>query len=234
MSEEEKIHNLNTMLIAGVHRYNSAVFPTLASNSFNWVVVTPDYMNNAPWDLSATNTTLQERGREEVMGLVADRGLPVMQPLAASINQAPWPTAGDIMKMQNAVHNDINFTRLSPLDCLEEYSTPFGDRSDIILVALGTNDTGSTNNSVLACGTQGAVDKGVHKGTHPGEWMCRQSNMFSCKKLAAHGYESEDQELSAIAHWNVVGYDIDYCLVSYVPTSNRCGVVYSYQIMIGM
>lgn len=80
VSKEEEIHNLNTMLIAGVYRYNSAVFTTLASDSFNWVVVTPDYMNNAPWDLSATNTTLQERGREEVMGLVADRGLPVMQP----------------------------------------------------------------------------------------------------------------------------------------------------------
>lgn len=91
------------------------------------------------------------------------------------------------MKMQNAVHNNINFTRLNPLDCLEEYSTPFGDRSDIVLVALGTSDTDSANNSVLACGTQGAVDKAVHKGTHPGEWMCRQSNMFSCKTTLGFG-----------------------------------------------
>ena len=52
-------------------------------------------------------------------------------------------------------------------------------------------------------------------------------------KLAAHGYESEDQKLSAIAHWNIVGYEIDYCMASYRPTGNRCGVVYSYRIMIG-
>ncbi|KAF6220943.1 hypothetical protein HO133_002624 [Letharia lupina] len=105
--------------------------------------------------------------------------------------------------MQNAVHNGTSLTRLSPLDCLKQYSTPFGDRSDIVLIALDINNTNNANNFVLACGTQGAIEIGVHKGNHPGEWMCRQSNTFSCKKLAAHGYESEDQEISAISHWNV-------------------------------
>lgn len=209
------------------------MFPTLASNSYNWVVVTPDYLNNAPWDLSVTNKTLQERSNAEALGLFMDRGLPVMQPLAASINQVPWPTFGDIAKMQNAVHNGTGFTRLSPVDCQEQYSTPFGDRSDIILIALPTTNTTNANNSVLACGTQGALGVGVHKGYHPGEWMCRQSNTFSCKKLGTHGYGSKDEEISAIAHWNVVGYEIDYCMALTRPTANRCGVVYSYRIMIG-
>lgn len=209
------------------------MFPTLASNSYNWVVVTPSYLSNAPWDLSATNTTLRERDNEEVLGLVSDRGLPVMQPLAASTNQASWPTSEDITKLQNAVHNGTGFTKPSPLDCLQQYSTPFGDRSDVILISLNGNSANNANTSVLACGKQGAVDVGIHKGTHPGEWMCRQSNTFSCKKLAAHGYESEDEEISAIADWNVVGYEIDHCMASYRPTGNRCGVVYSYRIMIG-
>lgn len=217
----------------GKYRYNSAVFPTLASNSYNWVVVTPEYLNNAPWDLNATNKTLREAGNKEVLGLKGDSGLPVMQPLAASINQAPWPTYEDIAQMQTAVRNVTGPTKLSPLDCLEQYSTPFGDRSDVILIAQNTNTTKSANNSLLACGTQGSVDKGAHKGNHSGEWMCRQSNTFSCKKLAAHGYESEDQKISAIAHWNIVGYEIDYCMASYRPTGNRCGVVYSYRIMVG-
>ncbi len=156
-----------------------------------------------------------------------------MRPLAVSINQAPWPTSEDIMQMQTAVNNGTGFTRLSQLDCLEQYSSPFGDRSDVILIALDTNNTKNANNSVLACGKQGAVDKGVHKGNHPGEWMCRQTNTFSCKKLAAHGYKSESQEKTAIAHWNVLGYEIDYCMASYRPTGNRCGVVYSYRIMLG-
>lgn len=200
----------------------------MASNSYNWVVVTPDYLNNAPWDLSATDRTLEERGSEQILDLVSDRGLPVMQPLAASTNQASWPTSGDIVDMQNAAHNGTSLTRLSPLDCLEQYSTPFGDRSDIVLIALDTNDTNNANNSVLACGTQGAIELGVHKGNHPGECMCRQSNTFSCKTLAAHGYESEDQEISAISHWNVAGYEIDYCMASCRPTGKRCGVVYSH------
>ena len=231
--ETRRLNGGNARLITGEYRYNSAVFPTLASNSYNWVVATPAYLNNAPWDLNATNTTLKERGNEEVMGLLRDSGLPSLQPLAASINQAPWPTFEDIATMQNAVRNGTGFTKLSRLDCLEQYSSPFGDRSDIILVARDSITINNGNNSVLACGTQGAVDKGAHKGNHPGEWMCRQSNTFSCKKLAAHGYESEDQKLSAIADWNIVGYEIDYCMASYRPTGNRCGVVYSYRIMIG-
>ena len=231
--ETRNLHDLTTTLINYEHRYNSAVFPTLASNSYNWVVVTPEYLNNAPWDLGTMNRTLRERGSEEVLGLKGDSGRPVMQPLAASINQASWPTSDDIRKMQIAVHNGTTFAKLSPLDCLQQYSTPFGDRSDVVLIAMNTNTTKNANNSVLDCGTQGAVDRGVHKGNHPGEWMCRESNTFSCKKLAAHGYESEGQKIAAIAHWNVVGYEIDYCMASYRPTSNRCGVVYSYRIMLG-
>ena len=179
------------------------------------------------------NATLQERGREEVLGLAGDSGPPVAQQLSASINQAPWPTSEAIRRMQVSVQNGTNFTRLNQLDCLEQYATPFGDRSDVVLIALNTSNTNNANNSVLACGTQGAVDRGAHKGNHPGEWMCRQSNTFSCKKLAAHGYESEGQKNTAIADWNVVGYRIDYCMASYHSTGDRCGVVYSYRIMLG-
>ena len=221
------------VLIDGDLRYNSAVFPTLASNSYNWVVATQGFLDNAPWDLIATNTTLQQRASKEVLGLVNDVGSPVLQPLANSINQASWPSFGAIVSMQNAVYNGTGFTRLNTLDCLEQYSTPFGDRSDVILIARDTNDTKNAKNSVLACGTQSAFDRGTYKGTHPGEWMCKRSNTFSCKKVAVHGYESEDQEITAIANWNVVGYVIDYCMASYRPTDDRCGVVYSYQIMIG-
>lgn len=149
--------------------------------------MTPAYLNNAPWDLSATNRTLEERGSEQVLGLVSDRGLPVMQPLAASTNQASWPTSGDIVNMQIAVHNGTSLTRLSPLDCLEQYSTPFGDRSDIVLIVLDTNNSNNANNSMLACGRQGAIGICVQKGKHPGEWMCRQSNTFSCKSSQRTG-----------------------------------------------
>lgn len=33
--------------------------------------------------------------------------------------------------------------------------------------------------------------------------MCRSSNTFSCKKLAAHGFQTKQEEL-AIADWNMV------------------------------
>lgn len=84
----------------------------------------------------------------------------------------------------------------------------------------------ASNNSLLACGINGAAD------TAPEEWMCQHSNTFSCKKLASGGYEDEMEEESVMAHWNILGYEIEYCLASYRPTERLCSVVYSYRIMI--
>ena len=44
-------------------------------------------------------------------------------------------------------------------------------------------------------------------------------------------YDHEDIEAIA-AQWNVVGYEIDYCLASYHPLDNFCSLFYSYRIMI--
>lgn len=197
----------------------------MASNSYDWLVVTPQYLDGGSWDLTATNETLQERGSIQVMGLIQDNGSPLPQPLSLSISKVglvDWPTPDRVASLQAAAQNGAGFTNISKLQCFKQYSSPFGDRSDVIMISSGVS-----NNSVLACGISGDA------GTAPEEWMCQQSNTFSCKKLASGGYNDEQKEELAMAHWNILGYEIGYCMASYRQTEDRCSVVYSYRIMIG-
>ena len=82
-----------------------------------------------------------------------------------------------------------------------QYASPFGDRSDLIMVASGAN---STNSSVLACRTRS--DTGIDLL----QSMFGYTNTFSCKKLAGHGYKSVQKENLALAYWNIEAYEIEY------------------------
>lgn len=116
------------------------------------------------------------------------------------------------------------YSRVENLDCIKLYGSPFGNRSDVFLVSSYAPGDG---NSLLHGGIEG--DAGVQIS----RWMCESSNTFSCKKLASHGYKSRIQQEAAIAHWNIVGYPVSHCMVSYQPTEKLCKVVYSFRIMIG-
>lgn len=212
---------------ADYRRYNSAVFPTLASNSFDWVAVTPSFAEGAPWSVKATQDTLKSRGHELVLGLVHDIGTPVLQPLNLSIGNYALPTSDQISLLQKtAVTNSTAFTNLTKIDCFRQYSSAFGDRSDVLLV-VPTPNINNTRNSLLAYGNQNMID------TAPYEWLCKNSNTFSCKKIAANGYEDTSSEVAALQHWNIYGYEIGYCMASYRETDSRCSVVFSFRIMIG-
>ena len=201
------------------------MFPTVASNSYDWLVITPNYLDGGNWDLTATNATLQERGSIQMLGLVNDMGSPVLQPLSSSIIKVSLlglPTPDRVASLQAAAQNSTGFTRLNKLQCFKQYSSPFGDRSDLLMIASDTS-----NNSVLACGITGAA------GTALQGWMCQQSNTFSCKKLASGGYEDEKEEQLVMTHWNILGYEIEYCMASHRQTERLCSVASSFRIMIG-
>ena len=213
--------------LADYRRYNSAVFPTLASNSFSWVAVTPSFVDGALWSLDATQDTLNNRSHEQVLGLNFDRGTPVLQPLSRSIANYTLPTSDQISVLQKtALSNSTAFTNLTKIDCFRQYSSAFGDRSDVIVI-VQTSNINNTGNSLLAYGSQSMV------GTAPYAWLCKHSNTFSCKKIAGNGYENKTSEVAALQHWNIYGYEIDYCMASYRETDSRCSVMFSFRIMIG-
>lgn len=116
------------------------------------------------------------------------------------------------------------YSRVENLDCLNLYGSPFGNRSDVILVSSYAPGNG---NSLLHGGITGDADVRV------GTWMCESSNTFSCRKLASYGFKSRSQREAAIAHWNVIAYPVSHCMVSYQPTEKLCQIVYSFRIMIG-
>ncbi len=203
------------------------MFPTLASNSFNWVAVTPSFFDGALWSRDATQDTLNNRGHEQVLGLVRDRGTPVLQPLSQSIGHYALPTSDQISLLQKtAVTNSTEFTNLNKIDCFRQYSSGFGDRSDVILV-VPTSNINNTGNSLLAYGNEGMSH------LQPSAWLCKNSNTFSCKKLAGNGYENKSSEVAALQHWNIYGYEIDHCMATYRETNSRCSVMFSFRIMIG-
>jgi len=173
-------------------------------------------MEGAAWDRSATDTRLSAIGNRLVWGLIADQGQPVQQNLSASWSidnqghqnqqntSASLPAQGgfhgdkdEMKRIQRTALNSSIFHNISAADCLLQYTTMFGNRSSLIMVS---SDTSSPNNSLLSYGIQAS------RGTsawEPARWMCRSSNTFSCKKLAAHGFQTKQEEL-AIADWNMV------------------------------
>ena len=189
--------------------------------------MTPSFVDGALWSLDATRDTLNNRSHELVLGLVGDRGTPVLQPLSRSITNYTLPTSDQISLLQKtAIANSTALTNLTKIDCFRQYSSAFGDRSDVILI-IPTSNTNSTGNSLLAYGSQDM------SGTAPYEWLCKNSNTFSCKELAGNGYENKTSEVAALQHWNIYGYEIDYCMASYRETDSRCSVMFSFRIMIG-
>jgi hypothetical protein len=53
------------------------------------------------------------------------------------------------------------------------------------------------------------------------------TNTFDCRKP-----NSWKKNHSMIENWNIIGYKIDYCLISEIPLSKLCSVQYSLPIMI--
>ena len=194
-----------------IYSYNSAIFPSLASNSFNWLVVTPGFLNGSAWDIDTTLQNLVYR---------AENGVNVSTWLLESPAHQ-YPKDDAITSMQMAAMNRSLWTKLDTLACLKQYNTVFGNRSDLLLVSQGYS-----NSSVLVGGSMGIIQGGTQ------DYWCRNSNSFDCKKLLAGGYVKTGEE-KAIADWNIGGYKIDYCLASYRPLHDSCTLVFSYRIMIG-
>ncbi len=116
----------------------------------------------------------------------------------------------------------VVYSKLDTFDCFKNHCSHL-EPAQIMVVS----DANATDSAILACAVQGDLM------TAPEEWMCQKSNTCSCKKLASHGYESEEDEKKRMGGWNIYGDEIEYCIVSYRSTYDFCTVVYSSQIMIG-
>ena len=190
------------------HRYNSAIVPTVAINSFAYIAVDQSFLQGSSWDVSAT---LQAQHNQ-----------------SSSSNDMTWmldswhglDLQSTIQSMQVNARNSSRFTPINNLDCILTYNDLLGNRSDFIMVSTTTP---KGNNSLLAYGmsTSGTWDVGYS--------LCSNGGQFDCGRLAE---KPKNEQIEAIQNWNIGGHKIDYCLSSQRSTEDLCGVEYSYSIML--
>ena len=190
------------------HRYNSAIIPTEAVNSFAYIVVDESFLGGNSWNTSETIQALHTQ--------------------SSSSNDWTWilqtwhglDLQSTVQSMQVNARNKSQYVRIEVLDCILTYNELLGNRSDFIMISTTTP---KSNNSLLAYGmsTSGTWDVGYD--------LCSQGTEFDCGRLAE---KSKDEQIEAIQDWNIGGHKIDYCLSSRRSTKDLCSVEYSYSMML--
>ena len=198
-----------------IHSYNSAIIPSLSANLYAWALVKPEFLDGASWNVKST-TDYQMRQPDKFNLTI------VMQ----YWNDSALPIAPTIQSMQN---HATTFTKLDPTTCLLTYTSVFGNRSDMIMVASKATSMNNSGNALLAYGTQ-----------HRNQWLLGSplignSNTFNADQLDVSYFSGGvAQRAEALAQWNVGGFKIDYCLGSQTTNAQgECSVDYSFSVMLG-
>ena len=195
--------------------YNSAIIPSLSANLYAWVVVKPDFLTGAPWNISGTAQ------------------YQIQQPFEFNLttnmqywNDSALPISPTIQSMQDSA---ASYIKLDPLDCLLTYSSVFGNRSNVIMVANNTTVVNNSGNSLLAYGSQ------LRNQWLVGKYLTGNSNAFNADRLdVSHFPGGAVQQAQTVANWNVGGFRIDHCLGSQTAIAqSQCSVEYSISVMIG-
>jgi hypothetical protein len=133
------------------------------------------------------------------------------------------------MSFRQRAQNGTFSKRLDTVQCLQTYVSGFGNRSDLLLVstqdllASQTPPMPSKNNSLLFAGySPGIGGPGYY-------WECGSTNTFDCRNPSPW-----IKDPSIIENWNVIGYKIDYCVISETDIQGACSVQYSLPIMISI
>lgn len=135
----------------------------------------------------------------------------------------------DDCKSWQTAYAEGNFLkRLDPAWCMAEYYESFGNRSDLILVA--TFDMVINESTLLASNPlffAGYV--GVNEQVSA-FWGCELGNTNNIPCRNPQLWTSHPEVTDG---WNVLGYQIDYCLLAEQSLQNLCAVRFSLPIMIG-
>jgi hypothetical protein len=113
-----------------IHRYNSAVFSTLATTEYAVVVAAPEFLDGGAWNVTDYN------------------------------NPDYSPSYSDVAAiLTNATTNKNNrFTRFNKTDCIKAYSVEFlSARKDVIVISTNHNSTNSIFYSMVL-GTYAAAN----------------------------------------------------------------------------
>ena len=182
-------------------------------------------MHNGTFDVNATVAVLGDLVGNKHWGYASHSAHKLtLNDISGSLSPDQMESATDILQLympplqQLYMANSSQFVRVDRLTCLKLYSTPLGNRSDVLLVSTEAN---SPNNSLLGGGAIGALDRW-------GDWMYGTTNDFSYVQVTDGTATDTD-----VASFNVIGYPIDHCMSLSISTDEACSIFFSLPIMIG-
>lgn len=199
--------------------YNSAVFSSISTNEFAWVVATETFLTGGEWPANTTtgNTT-------------AEPGSSVYQ--GATQGYYSMPDDGSFASV-SIIHNDYHenprlYENHTTYDCLKAYRTPFAWRpSQLIMVSSNTSSSQQLNSStLLAWGI-------IKQQNYAGQPLCVSS--LDMKKKCSSLDALNPQNIGEFTYLDD-DLVIDYCLFKATDVIktlvNTCQLQSSPQILI--
>ncbi|KAH7082209.1 hypothetical protein FB567DRAFT_630623 [Paraphoma chrysanthemicola] len=237
--------------------YNSAVYMTRPMNDINLYVVTPGFLEGETASVRNGVWMYNWRRQQNLTGLdgrkARDRKI-VSQQIEGD-GRFGWYggcTTDNCSSVQQYAMQRGYSRVMSPLECLNAYSTFEGNRSDVIFVSsydylwnsstaiphfalngsevLITEDASKLpnriNSSLLFALELPSMFSAMGFWIDYG-WLCGNTNSFECRRPSLWR-----EDPSIIKDWNMLGWKVDECLVRDVPLTDKCSVNYSTGIII--
>jgi hypothetical protein len=194
------------------YRYNSLVFTSLATNQYYWSIVTEDFINGAPfnltgpWQYNDNAAIFSATPPSSSFGDQLDLDIAGMMALEQTMDDY-WTDM-----QQNA----STWERLGNRNCMQQYSNVFiSGRRSVLLVLSTKNDTNS--------GLQ-YHDADVGADLTGNWWICSETGNDGGSMTC-----NPEKYTSTASNWTVFDYPIEYCLSQ--PTKDICSVNFSMTIM---
>jgi len=226
-------------LISVLYSYNSAIYTMQPMNAQQVLVTTPDFLTGGSFSVNASSTRAIERGNHTL------ESRPQYNPekLEESRINSRWGGLGGgrysfdlggvcndqcVAKWRERLTIGDFKANLTKFDCMKAYLGSYStNSSDVIFISSqdllsgGASDPSRNNSLLFAIKDVGYIQL-------PNQyWICGASNTFDCRKFRSW------KDSTDIENWNIIGYKIDYCLVSQRDLEQKCGVNYSLPIMNG-
>jgi hypothetical protein len=199
--------------------YNSSIFATLPLKPYSYLIVQPSFLEGDSVDVNRSYANLLLRDGSFMFGYTWDHK-PGFQEIKILINSSYYfdLCGGENCQKWRDISGYTNHTRL---ECLERYTSPFNNRSDLILVSSRDFLPQDANQSDPLLYINHHDYDDVQNGD--GVWMWSESNTF----------DSPEIKTANLADWNVKGFGIDYCLASEWDNSKVCAVGFSPELLTG-
>lgn len=194
--------------------------------------MSPGFLQNVPSNATAAALTITSRVNKSIELTTQSPGgrNVTTERRIGSLPLSRFDVCGDDdCKSWQTAYAEGNFLkRLDPAWCMAEYYESFGNRSDLILVAtfdmVINESTLLASNPLFFAGYVG-VSEQVSEF-----WGCELGNTNNIPCRNPQLWTSHPEVTDG---WNVLGYQIDYCLLAEQSLQNLCAVRSSLPIMIG-